>query len=148
MAKQINTTNKTTHSYRLWSLLKKKNGTATTAQLAAASGLKPDYVVWYMAELKRVYGLNYEHKRGDKKYVAVNLNDVTVPPGGIAGQRKGPKKAERVLIKNHKQRPQPVPRQERRMADSPDLDALMLSLGRTLRHEMQQLIIAERPASS
>jgi hypothetical protein len=84
-----NSGKKITHSYRLFSLLKKQKGTATTDQLAAATGLPPSYVAWYMAELKRVYGVKLQHKRGDKMWRATNTSAVSVPPGGIAGRRRG-----------------------------------------------------------
>ena len=80
---------KLTHSYRLFALLKKQKGTATTEQLAAAAGLKPFYVSWYMAELKRVYGVDYEHKRGEADYRVKNLEGIVVPPTGVAGKRRG-----------------------------------------------------------
>jgi hypothetical protein len=86
---KVATTKKITHSYRLFSLLKKQKGTATTAQLAAATGLPPGYVAWYMAELKRVYGVKLEHKRGDKIWKAKGYSTITVPPAGIAGRRPG-----------------------------------------------------------
>jgi hypothetical protein len=79
---------KLTHSYRLFALLKKQKGVATTEELAAAAGLKPFYVSWYMAEMKRVYGVDYEHKRGDKYYRTPNLQGIEVPPTGLTGKRR------------------------------------------------------------
>lgn len=79
-----------THSYRLFALLKKQKGIATTEELAAATGLKPMYVSWYMAELKRVYGVDYEHRRGDPLWkVQGDVNKFDVPPSGVAGKRRG-----------------------------------------------------------
>jgi len=91
------TNKKITHSYRLFSLLKKQKGTATTEQLAAATGLPPGYVAWYMAELKRVYGVKLQHKRGDSIWKATNTSAVVVPPGGIAGQRRNQEDVAKVV---------------------------------------------------
>jgi hypothetical protein len=89
--------NKITHSYRLFSLLKKQKGQATTKQLAAVTGLPPNYVAWYMAELARVYKVKLEHKRGDAVWKAKGLSVVKVPPNGIAGRRPSNSAADPIV---------------------------------------------------
>jgi hypothetical protein len=78
---------KTTHSFRLFSCLQKQGGVATTVELAKAAGLKIWEVAWYMAEMRRVYGVQYEHKHSDKYYYTPNLEGISIPSTGLRGRK-------------------------------------------------------------
>jgi len=76
---------RTTQSFRLHSLFKKKNNSISRNQITTALKLDPEAVGSYLAEFKRVYGAKVNFDRIKHRYIL--KNKINVPRNGIAGRR-------------------------------------------------------------